>query len=317
MSNMPLVSIVSVFYNRASVVSESVKSLVEQSYKNLEIILVDDGSTDNTLIELKKFSSIKNVNVISLKNDGFVNAINHAISISNGKYVAVHGSGDLSHKKRISLQVDALNNHKELGLVACKSMFVNISNSRTYIKGIPRHTNYRYLLLKSNYFHHGEVMFRRSLFETVGGYRPFFKYSQDYDLWCRMSEHSDFALLDEVLYSRYVNQINSVSGDPHKTKLQIKLAQLAVYCHSCRLKENYDPLDRYGEYCAFDMPQKNLSFLYIKQSIRYLISDDINSALIFLQWARKNSFFAPKILQLFLIFIPNISVKLLKMVLKK
>ncbi len=104
-NDLPLVSMISIFYNRAYCVAESVQSMVDQNYPNLEIILVDDGSTDNTLEELNKFKSSR-VKIISHTNRGFTRSIRETIgSAAHGEYIAIHGSGDYSFPERVARQV--------------------------------------------------------------------------------------------------------------------------------------------------------------------------------------------------------------------
>ena len=103
----PLVSIITVYYNREQYIKESIQSLLEQTYKNTEIIIVDDGSNDETLNILNKFTDNR-IRIISHGNMGFVKSIKKAIDISKGKYIAIHGSVDISHANRIERQVDFL-----------------------------------------------------------------------------------------------------------------------------------------------------------------------------------------------------------------
>lgn len=305
MKCLPKVSIVTVFYNREDLVSESMKSLVEQDYDNFEVIAIDDGSTDGTLSELQKFSSFKNVKVISLENNGFVKAIKHAITISSGEFVAVHGSGDLSHSNRIRLQAKELVDKSNVGLVASRSKFIVVDSNIEYIKGEPVVRSYEKSLLAKNFFHHGEVMYRRSLYEKVGGYREFFKFAQDMDLWCRMSHHCKFSLLESVLYTRYINQPDSVSENPEKTKLQRKLAKFATHCHKCRIFNGYDPLDKYGYYSLLDFSPSAMGQVYFKQAIRQIISGKKENAKMFIGWSKSEKYLLAFILDYAYAFLPK------------
>lgn len=291
MTRKSRVSIVTVFYNRESLVHDSMQSLVDQDYENYEVIAIDDGSTDNTYNELLKFSSFENVKIIKLSNGGFVKAIKHAISISDGDFIAVHGSGDISHSNRIRLQANELSSNSSVGLVASKSKFVVVDSDVEYIQGESASRSFVQSLLHRNYFHHGEVMYRRSLYEKVGGYRELFKFAQDMDLWCRMSHHCNFTVLDEVLYTRFVNQPNSVSENPEKTRLQRKLGQFAVYCHKCRLENSYDPFEKYGYYSLIDFVPKNMGYVYFKQAIRHMISGNKEHFDTFISWSKGEKYY--------------------------
>jgi glycosyltransferase involved in cell wall biosynthesis len=118
MPEQPLVSIISVYYNRKNFVSASVQSLLNQSCPELEIILVDDGSTDGTLQALQSFSNPR-VRVITGTNQGFVKALKGAIETAHGSLIAIHGSGDVSQPQRVEKQVEFLLGHPEVGVVGC------------------------------------------------------------------------------------------------------------------------------------------------------------------------------------------------------
>lgn len=109
---------VSAFYNRASAVMESVGSLLAQTYENLEIIVVDDGSRDDTVGQLRQLQDSR-IRIISRENRGFVASMNEAILASSGEIIAVHGSGDISLPQRISRQVECLQGNPEIGVVGC------------------------------------------------------------------------------------------------------------------------------------------------------------------------------------------------------
>ena len=105
---MPLVTAITVFYNREAHVAQSVESLLAQDYPNLEILLVDDGSKDGTLDALQAYESDLRVSVISGRNQGLVGALRAAIAQAQGSLIAIHGSGDISLPNRLSRQVEAL-----------------------------------------------------------------------------------------------------------------------------------------------------------------------------------------------------------------
>lgn len=257
---MTRVTVVSVFYNRAGMVEDSVRSLQDQTIQDYEILLVDDGSSDDTLNRLRAFED-QRTRVITGPNQGLVGALNGAIAQARGQYIAIHGSGDVSFPKRLALQADVLDKRSDVGAVGCRSEIVTMQSSR------PPHIDKQAydgaaheLILDWNPFHHGEVMFRKDLFDQVGGYRPFFECGQDRDLWCRMSHHCRFLVLGDVLYRKFTKVPGSVAADPHRLMLQRYLSDYALYCHRERLAGRPDPLEHYGEQGAlFRPPSRRLA----------------------------------------------------------
>lgn len=243
---MTLVSVIAVFHNRAPLVRRTVESLLAQDHRDLEIILVDDGSTDATLEALQQFADGR-VRVESHPNTGFVPALKHAIANSHGAYVAIHGSGDRCHPSRIAKQANVLDAMPDVGVVGCGTENIDPVGGKIVSHKVSRfHGDASHLLLTGNLFHHGEIMMRRTLYEAVGGYRDFFVYAQDRDLVCRLSTTTLFHVIEDVLYSRCARVDGSVSASPEKLLMQRCLSDFAVYCHAERLKGRPDPLGQHG-----------------------------------------------------------------------
>lgn len=194
------VCIVSVFYNRAEVVEESVNSLIAQTYRSRSIILVDDGSSDDTANRLLKYKNQKDVKIISHQNIGFVRSIIKAIESDDSEFIAIHGSGDISLPERIEQQVSLLQNDEKIGVVGCWRKTVDENNTDIKEYKIDKSLFSEPDFLNTNPYSHGEVMYRREIYKKVSGYREEFKYSQDYDLWLRMSSVAKFSIVENILY---------------------------------------------------------------------------------------------------------------------
>ncbi len=291
---MTRVSVVSVFYNRAGMVEETVSSLQQQDMEDYEILLVDDGSTDDTLVRLQAFEDDR-TRIISAPNQGFVVALNAAIEQANGQYIAIHGSGDLSFQERLSRQSRVLDERPEVGVVGCRSEVVTLQSTRPpHIVKDAFDGDARELILTWNPFHHGEVMFRKDLFEQVGGYRPYFVCGQDRDLWCRMSNRTRFVVLEDILYRKYVKVPGSVAADPHRLMLQRHLSDFALYCHRERLAGRPDPLDYFGEQGGlFRPPSQELAKDMCTLGSRCAADGDMDNALLFYRRAQQENGYLP------------------------
>jgi glycosyltransferase involved in cell wall biosynthesis len=236
----PKVAVFSAFYNRAPVVAESVGSLIAQTLADLAIVIIDDGSRDDTAAELAKLHDPR-LRVVDQANTGFTRAMNRAIAAHDSDYIAIHGSGDISAPDRLARQAAYLDANPDVGLVGC----LVLARGATRGQRDGKHRSLRDMARTNNVLSHGEVMFRRSLFERVGGYRELFRFAQDRDLWLRMGEHCDYAVLQEVLYERR-NLDDGVSRKPEQIVLQKRLAWFAVQCSQMRQATGADPLQRYG-----------------------------------------------------------------------
>lgn len=291
MSSAPIVSVVSAFYNRAQYVRESVGSLLDQAFREMEIIIVDDGSTDGTASELAKLSDPR-LKVIVQANAGFVAAMNCGIAASAGRYVAVHGSGDISLPGRFEAQAAFLDAHPDVGVVGC-----SVRVGQRIIgpwKGPIRRGPLYDATLERNPFFHGEVMFRRSLFDHVGGYRPAFRFAQDRDLWLRMGRHCEYAILPEPYYERRF-LANAVSRNPDQVIMQKKLAQFAVQNAKSVDATGRDLLDRFGP-AAFFMtkPTRKLSHFFTREGLSWLRDGRVEGAIRILKagWREDQNLYA-------------------------
>jgi hypothetical protein len=266
----PKVSVVTVFHNRAAQVARSVRSLLDQSYPSLEIIAVDDGSTDGTAAELARFSG-PGFRLIAKENSGLTDSLRLAIGRASGEYIAIHGAGDESLPDRIARQVALLEADAGVGLVGCWVETRHGSGKTDCHRHVKR-ASLADTIFTANPFSHGEVTFRRSVYDRVGGYRTFFEYAQDRDLWVRMSAHTDFAVVPEMLYRRF-HTSDSVSASAERVLRQAFFADFALECGRRRDAEGRDPLDR-GEAPAPDRPMSAAVSRYCLQKGLYLVLHD-------------------------------------------
>lgn len=267
----PKILIVSVYYDRENMVDESVPSLVSQLEPDMHLLLVDDGSPDKTYERLKAFEA-PNVTVTTHPNMGFVHSIREAIDSMPSTYIAIHGSGDLSLPGRFRKQADYMDQHPQVGVVGCHSRCMFSSGEAPpYIEGKSFTGDASRRILSGNLFHQGEVMMRRDCYEKVGGYRTFFKFAQDRDLFCRLSQVTHFHVIEEVLYHRYVAVPGSVSGTASKLIVQRFLSDFACFCHAQRLAGKRDPLEEHGPRAAlFWNPSPSIRREVFRRAIRAL-----------------------------------------------
>ncbi|UJP63383.1 glycosyltransferase family 2 protein [Mongoliitalea daihaiensis] len=259
-----LVSIVSVFYNREDVVDFSVESLLKQTYENIEIILCDDGSSDNTYKKLKVYESLDDrVRVIHHPNIGFTNSILKAVDKAVGELIAIHGSGDYSYPERIQKQVNYLIENPSVGVVGCLFEREDLVLNRKVVVERSKSDD----VLNNICVSHGEVMFRKDVYSAAGGYRPFFHFSQDRDLWLRMSLSCKLDFVPEVLYTAFTRN-DGVTGNAYKRAIQLYFAEMAKQMYEMRKQIGWDFIDRFGNNAwVFMRKSKRLGKELMKHSL--------------------------------------------------
>lgn len=240
----PRVSVVTAYYNRAGHVDRTIRSLLAQTLRDIEIIVVDDGSTDGTAAEIAKLDDPRIV-CLRIANAGFVNAMNHGISHARGAYIAVQGSGDISLPGRLEQQAAILDAYPDVALVGC-AWRDGPRIMRPQGGTEPCFFPLRETMQVKSWLSHGEAMYRRADFQAVGGYRPFFRYAQDRDLWLRLGARGErLVILPDILYERFYLP-DGVSRSPAAYRMQCQLARFALQCARNVDAGGEDLLDRHG-----------------------------------------------------------------------
>ena len=241
MSLNPEVSVVMSAFNSEEFISDSINSILNQEFKDFEFIIVNDGSTDNTLSIINKYQKIDNrIKVINQKNCGLTRSLNNAVSVANSNFIARIDADDISLPSRLSTQLKYLKSNSNLGFVFSSFNLIDKSGKKIQKKIISTNSyQVRSNLLNGiNNIAHSSVMFRKDLFFEVGKYRNRFKKSQDIDLWIRMTdkyEFSNVALEPLILIRNHDNQITRNENDIYK--------YISILSYLMRKNSRQDPLD--------------------------------------------------------------------------
>jgi hypothetical protein len=210
----PTLSVVMSMYNQEPYVRESIESVLAQTYKDFELIIIDDGSTDRSQQIVAKFSDPRIRYFSNGKNLGIVATSNRGLGLARGKYIARIDSDDIAHVDRFQLQVKFLENRREIGLVG--SYYETIEDRpRTMVTPLEPEEIVDTLMV-GNCFGHSTIMFRRELFEQhnlvypqVGGG------SEDYAFYLRCAPFVKMANIPKVLvyYRVHPHQISYVQNE--------------------------------------------------------------------------------------------------------
>jgi glycosyltransferase involved in cell wall biosynthesis len=223
MNNAPLVSVIIPVYNAEKYIDECINSILEQSYKNLEILIINDGSTDGTLSKLESYNDVR-IRLITRENQGLAKTLRELVDKSTGIYIARMDADDISHKDRISQQVNKFLSNDKLVLVGTNVDY--ISGSGKYLgSSICVCSNYalKKKLNKGNVLFHPTVMFNREMYFKVGGYNKHYeKYIEDYLLWIKMKDEGEIAVLPSSLLCYRVHESAISSEEPVGLDLVIK-----------------------------------------------------------------------------------------------
>ena len=230
MENKPLVSVIMSAYNAEKYISQTIKSVLNQTFIDFEFLIFNDGSKDKTEEIIGSYGDhrIKSVNQ---SNIGLTKTLNKALALSQGEYIARMDADDICEPARLQKQVDFLKNHPEIGI--CGTWVKMIDADGTFIKNYDLPTenkDIRKMLLLHNPLIHPSVMFRRKIYSDIGGYDESFRFAQDYEYWTRILAKYQAANLPEYLLNyRVFDQNITKSNNLTVRLLGIKIRLLALW----------------------------------------------------------------------------------------
>ncbi len=190
---MKLVTIVTPSYNQARFLERTIRSVLGQTYPNIEYFVMDGGSTDESVDIIRKYEK-KLAGWVSEKDHGQTDAINTGFARANGEIITWLNSDDTYEPEAVARAVAYLEEHPDVGLVYADSMFINADDA--VIGQFPsRQTDYR--RLRRGYVHVSQqaAFFRADLWRQVGPLDPTFYFAMDYDLWVRLARVSQVAYI--------------------------------------------------------------------------------------------------------------------------
>ena len=240
MDEKPLVSVLIAAYNEEDWIEKALESIVSQTYKNIEIIVVDDGSTDDTLKILEtKRQEDRRINIITQENKGLTRSLNIGISKCNGKYIARMDADNISRKDRIQKQVTFLTKNADYTVVGSWRKEIDEKGNIKKRKFPVKNEEIKKWLIRACVISHSAAMIQAHKLRHYM-YDESFKTSQDYDLWVRMAKKEKFYNIPEFLttaYNRKTGITNSKKRkEAFKTKMRIKRKALNNIKHPLHRK---------------------------------------------------------------------------------
>lgn len=229
---MPTVSIVMSVYNDEQRVTDSVNSILNQTFTDFEFIIINDGSTDSTGKILDHLADKDSrIRVIHQENTGLTQALIQGCAKAQGDFIARQDSGDISMPDRLEKQVNFLKLNPNVSLIACSASFISPDNEFIYSSKQSGDELEKGLVLDNKKIkgppHHGSTMFTRDAYNRVGGYHSVFSVAQDIDLWLRLAEVGQCFCLPSVLYQARLDA-SGITSNYHKE--QIIFRCLAIQC---------------------------------------------------------------------------------------
>ncbi len=200
--NRSEISVIMSCYNEESKVTQAVESIINQTFRQFEFIIVNDGSTDKTHEILEGFESTDNrIKLIhNPRNIGLAASLNIGIEQSKAQFIARMDADDIALPERLEKQYEFMLNHSQIDILGTAIFIRNTKRKHSEVKTCPQyHSQITERVFKKPLVFHPTVMIRRRVFENYGTYDPALKWAEDADLWYRIYDRVHFHNLQEPL----------------------------------------------------------------------------------------------------------------------
>ena len=244
-----MVSVIIPVYNASQFLEKSVRSILNQSYENIEVLICDDGSTDSSLQVIQEFRDDRIRIFENIENKGYLNSINFLVSMCKGEFIAFQDADDWSHHERLERQVNFLKKNPNISLVGTNFSLVNGIGKVVLEKRVEEGAiKLKKVLQYENPFQKPSIMFRKEIITSVGMFREGFlklgNISEDFDWILRVSEKYEVANINhrESLY--FYRSVPSSMTKSFKNVEQFFGSSIALFLAEERKKLGIDSLQR-------------------------------------------------------------------------
>jgi glycosyltransferase involved in cell wall biosynthesis len=218
MSTAPHVSVIIPVYNAQGYVGEAVRSVVAQTYPDLEIVVVDDASTDSSVAEVLRVDDRRVRLLRNRPKGGQSRARNIGLEAARGHYVALLDADDTALPERIARQVAYLDRHESVGLLGTSYRYLDQAGALQGAFHVPENpTRILLRLLVSNPIGTSTIMMRREVLDVAGGFDPDFVFAEDLEYWGRVALATRIAQIDAPLTAYRVHEGSLSSATPNAT----------------------------------------------------------------------------------------------------
>lgn len=229
-------------YNGEYYIGDTIKSILEQSYDDFEFLIIDDGSTDSTILEIEKFTDDRIRVIKNNQNKGLPYTRNLGLELSKGTFIAFMDSDDIAHKDRLKIQLNLLREQKHIDIVSCRVKSISkeytyldaqndmkeykVEKNMKYFPNLNKHPNIEISLLFTCIMNNPGSMIRMSkIKEAKLSYRDEFTVAQDYSFWvdCQNKNLYFHILNENLVFYRSGHSNITASSKKHKPKFRSEL----------------------------------------------------------------------------------------------
>ena len=260
LENQPAVTVLMSVYNGELWLEKSIASVQNQTFKNFELIIVNDGSNDKTQEITERLAlADPRIRTFNKENTGLADSLNYGLERARGTWIARLDADDMCRADRLEKQVEAVKKNKELVLIGSD---LHIIDEHDHVVKPHRFPTQHSALLHCfshalPFFPHSSAFFNLKVVKILGGYRTQFLRSQDLDLWLRLAECGKIASIDEPLVK--IRKHRSQMSFADSGQLQTVYSHIAMSSYWLRAMGLPDPADKNneGDFGCFEVYVKN------------------------------------------------------------
>jgi len=206
-NKLPQISVIMPVYNGEPYLERAVQSILDQTYKNFELILINDGSTDNSPQILENFAkSDKRIRLINQPNQGLIKTLNTGIAEAKAPLIARMDADDIAFPDRFKIQKNHMENHPNITALGSAIIVIDENDNQADTVYYPPNGKQldTYILKNGSPLAHPAVMMQTQAIKDLGGYKELFRHAEDYELWLRLHKHGQIHNIQEpLLYYRH------------------------------------------------------------------------------------------------------------------
>lgn len=239
----PAISVLMAARDGARFLEDALASLENQDFQDFEIVLVDNGSRDETGRIIAAWAAREpRLKPFRLERPGLARSLHYAASRAHAPILARLDADDIAMPSRLGTQYAAMRQNPSLGLLGSSAEIIDGSGQKIGERHLPTtDTELKQFLTSGNPFVHSSVMMRRDAYERAGGYREGLRVCEDFDLWCRMAEVTEIANLDTPLVQYRLHR----EGMSFRQATRIALTDTCIIAaHLARRSGKPEPFDR-------------------------------------------------------------------------
>jgi glycosyltransferase involved in cell wall biosynthesis len=223
-----LISVIIPCYNAQAYLAEAIDSALNQSHTHIEVLVIDDGSTDNSARIAKSYKNEVRLIYLHKENSGLSSARNLGIQRSSGPYIALLDADDRWEPHKLSRQIETFQTAPSCGMVFTDYSTFDSQGLRDTRRNVDHHTGiveYSQLLSRSNFIYPSTVLIRRSVFDVCGNFDESLRSIEDYDMWLRIAQKFEVRGVREPLTTIRIHEHNMSGNLPVMLKYETKVVK--------------------------------------------------------------------------------------------